>query len=166
MTERTNDALFALARDLSSTLADMAYTDECDLDHNGACQAHNYFGEGECPNARAAKLLKNSEAILDTPELDDMDVCNLSGQDLLDALNEAQDNGHYKGWTFSEIFRGGSVLPMTVYDEKQESLPITKHVGVTMTGMRKGSIVDITLAVTTGEGTRYEEFIFDSNRKY
>lgn len=29
--------------------------DECMLDHDGNCQAHNWFGEGECPHARVAR---------------------------------------------------------------------------------------------------------------
>jgi hypothetical protein len=31
--------------------------DPCWLDHHGYCQAHNYFGEGECRMARARRLL-------------------------------------------------------------------------------------------------------------
>jgi len=47
-------------RNLKSLIEDLAYSDECDLDHHGSCQAHNWFGEGECPHARAQKILKKS----------------------------------------------------------------------------------------------------------
>ena len=161
MAERTNDALFALARDLRAIVSRMLYSaDRCkgDLD-DGPCHTHDWYGEGKCPHPEAAKLLKVSEAILDAPEPDDMDVCNLSGQDLLDALTEAYSNGHYKGWTFSDISRGGSVLPMTVYDEKQDSRPITKHEAVVMIGGGRAKVRGITIATTTSKGTVFTDYL-------
>ena len=45
-------------RKLKVLIADLSYDDPCDLDHHGSCQAHNWFGDGECPHARARKALK------------------------------------------------------------------------------------------------------------
>ena len=51
MSKGKSDHLFILARQLRDIVNDIAYSDECSLDHNGSCQAHSYFGEGECPHA-------------------------------------------------------------------------------------------------------------------
>ncbi len=42
---------------LEVVLGDLLDVEPCDLDHHGNCQPHNYFGEGECRNARGLKLL-------------------------------------------------------------------------------------------------------------
>ncbi len=159
MADITNEALFALARDLRSALCDMAYSDECALDHNGACQAHNYLGEDECPHARAVKLMERADFILDPEDEYEDDLSNLSGASFISALNKAKTNGHYRGWTFSELSRCSSVLPMTVYDDKKEDLPITKHQGVVMVDMGKGKVLGITVATTNSDGTVYDEFV-------
>jgi hypothetical protein len=93
------------------------------------------------------------------PQRSDDDLANLHGQDLLDALTEARQKGNFKGWSFSEIAGGGSVLPMTVYDHEAEGQPITKHQGVVMVGNDQGKIASITVATTTKGGTEYENFV-------
>lgn len=87
---------------------------------------------------------------------DDNEVGSLSGQEFLDALTEAWNNKHYKGWTFSEMSRGPSILPMTVYDPDDR---ITKHEAIAMVQGDKGRVVGLTLMVTTSEGTRFEDFV-------
>jgi len=41
----------------------IAHTDDedCDLDHHGSCQAHDWFGEGPCPNGVVRKWLEQNE---------------------------------------------------------------------------------------------------------
>ncbi len=45
-------------KDLMALLSDFCERSDCDLDHNGACQEHNWFGEEECPHARAGRMLE------------------------------------------------------------------------------------------------------------
>jgi len=55
-TSQAVEATAALATELALALEIIeALTDEdpCRLDHNGNCQAHMAFGEGECPHAMA-----------------------------------------------------------------------------------------------------------------
>lgn len=47
----------ALALEIIEALAD---EDSCRLDHNGNCQAHATFGEGECPHATAKAWLERN----------------------------------------------------------------------------------------------------------
>jgi hypothetical protein len=42
---------------IKATLAELTSDEECDLDHHGNCQMHNFFGEGECPHAVAKRLI-------------------------------------------------------------------------------------------------------------
>ncbi len=44
-------------RALKSILEDFRDSVPCDLDRNQHCQAHNWFGDAECPHKRAAELL-------------------------------------------------------------------------------------------------------------
>lgn len=87
------------------------------------------------------------------------DVENLEGQDFLDALTHAQNKGLWKGWTFTELVHGPSVLPTTVYDETNPYRPIVEHVCVVTTGHTRGSITSLTLMITTPEGTTYQDFV-------
>jgi len=154
----SRDTLHSLIAELTSLVRKFwdPHT-ECDLDHHGNCQAHNYFGDGRCPHAVAESLVREAEAATGDGDREVMDICNLSGQELLDALTTAWNEGQYKGWTFSEISKGASVLPMTVYDEKPDDHEITRHVSVVSTAMNKGRITDITLAVTTKDGTKFQD---------
>ncbi len=43
---------------LKRIVTDLYDDSPCDLDHHGSCQAHNWFGQSECPHARAEALLK------------------------------------------------------------------------------------------------------------
>lgn len=43
--------------EMQKVLADLTDHDPCSLDHHGHCQGHMWFGEGECPHARAKRLL-------------------------------------------------------------------------------------------------------------
>lgn len=45
-------------KDFVDLLSDFCERSECDLDHDGACQEHNWFGDGECPHARARRMLE------------------------------------------------------------------------------------------------------------
>lgn len=38
-------------------LRDMLDPDECHHDHHGYCQAHGWLTDGECPHARARRLI-------------------------------------------------------------------------------------------------------------
>lgn len=49
----------ALALEIIEALAD---GDPCQLDHNGNCQAHAAFGDGECPHALAKAWLERNRA--------------------------------------------------------------------------------------------------------
>ena len=44
---------------LRDVLSDLVARDDdpCYFDHHGYCQAHNWLQEGECPHARAKRLL-------------------------------------------------------------------------------------------------------------
>jgi hypothetical protein len=42
-------------------LADLVDPDPCRLDHDGDCQTHAWFGDDECPHARAKRLLSSSD---------------------------------------------------------------------------------------------------------
>jgi len=84
------------------------------------------------------------------------EVGNLDGRDLLDAMTEALETGNYKGWTFSEMVHGPSVLPVSVNDEAGK---IVKHEAIVMTQMDKGQIIEMTLMVTTPEGTTFQDFV-------
>jgi septal ring factor EnvC (AmiA/AmiB activator) len=42
---------------LKSALNQLIDPSPCHLDHHGSCQEHNWFGEGECPNAIAVRLV-------------------------------------------------------------------------------------------------------------
>jgi len=124
---------------------------------------HTRYNEG-CPQNDPGEYSSNPALAGIEPDCtcradgfrDDNEVGSLSGQALLDALSEAWNNKHYKGWTFREMVHGPSVLPMTVYDEGDR---ITKYEAIGMTQMDKGRIVGLTLMVTTSEGTRFEDFI-------
>jgi len=124
-----------LLRDLRTVLLELVDGGECDYDHGGACQVHNFFGEGECSDPRASRLANVLDDIIAVPaERDVDDICNLEGQEFLDALTEAQNKGHYKGWSFSEISRGGSLLPISIYDEKSDDQEITGHIKISSYG--------------------------------
>lgn len=43
--------------DLRSIVGDLVDAEPCRLDHDGGCQAHDWFGETECPHARAKRFL-------------------------------------------------------------------------------------------------------------
>lgn len=43
---------------LRRLVQDLRHDDPCGLDHHGNCQEHNWFGESECPHARAARLFR------------------------------------------------------------------------------------------------------------
>lgn len=90
---------------------------------------------------------------------DERDVENLRGQDLLDALTEAWNNKHYKGWTFSELNRGASVLPTTVYDEKSDDRRIVRHECIVAAQLDHGETIGLTLMMTTPEGTVLKDFV-------
>ena len=47
--------------ELLGLLREFADDEPCDLDHDGGCQAHNSFGDGECRNAHARRLLDVAE---------------------------------------------------------------------------------------------------------
>ncbi len=87
------------------------------------------------------------------------DVIGLKGQEYLDALTIAYRDGDFKGWTFSEMNRGGSVLPNTVYDEKDSHEPIIRHEAIVSVSLDHGRITLMTLAVTTPEGATYQDFV-------
>lgn len=53
----SKDALRSRVNELRAVLADLADGSPCDLDHDGNCQEHAWFGDGECPHARAKRLL-------------------------------------------------------------------------------------------------------------
>lgn len=38
-------------------LRDLVQEDPCSFDHDGNCQAHMWFGDGECPQARLKRVL-------------------------------------------------------------------------------------------------------------
>ncbi len=44
-------------RTLKSIIEDFRDSVPCDLDRNQHCQAHDWFGDAECPHKRAADLL-------------------------------------------------------------------------------------------------------------
>lgn len=87
------------------------------------------------------------------------EVGDLRGQDLLDALTEAWNNDHYKGWTYGEMIRGASVLPTSVYDEKSEDQRIVKYECIVSAQYDHGETVGLTLMVTTPDGTVYKDFV-------
>lgn len=108
---------------------------------------------------RVGQASSNIEKALKSEPLgprDQNEVGDLTGQDLLDALTEANKNGHWKGWTFSEMNRGGSVLPGSVYDDQDN---ITKHMAIVSYGNNKGEISDMTLMITDENGSRYIDFV-------
>ncbi len=114
---------------------------------------------------RVGQISSNIDKALEGKSLgerDENDAGSLSGQDLLDALSEANKNGHWKGWTFSELIRGGSVLPGTARDELDN---IVKHTSIASYGNDKGEITDITIMVTDEDGTRYIDFAPKPTRK-
>ena len=78
---------------------------------------------------------------------DDLD---LSGQALLDALTHAHRHGDWRGWTFGEISRSASVLPMTVHNENGR---IVRHVNCVILG--KGSL---SLLETTENGFEFHDY--------
>jgi len=88
--------------------------------------------------------------------LDPNEVGNLSGQELLDALTEAWKNRHYKGWTYNDMLHGPSVLPIAVYDPSDK---IVKHEAVIAIRMSDGAVAEMTLMVTTPNGTTYQDFV-------
>lgn len=45
-------------RNLLRLVQDFADSQPCDLDHHGYCQAHDWFEDGECPDARAKLALE------------------------------------------------------------------------------------------------------------
>lgn len=49
-------------------LASLASLDDCELDINGDCQAHWWFHEGECPDARAKRILAEHGYVPDEVE--------------------------------------------------------------------------------------------------
>ena len=95
------------------------------------------FGECECRNEN--------------------DVADLKGQELLDALTQSQKPGGYKGWEYNEMLHGPSVLPMAVCSDDLKR--IIKHTAIVMAGFDKGRITNMTLMVTTPEGTTYQDFV-------
>ncbi len=108
---------------------------------------------------RVGQASSNIEKALKSEPLgprDQNEVGDLTGQDLLDALTEANKNGHWKGWTFSEMNRGGSVLPGSIYDEQDN---ITKHMAIVGYGNNKGEISDMTIMITDENGSRYIDFV-------
>lgn len=108
---------------------------------------------------RVDQISKNIQKALEGKPLgprDENEVGDLTGQALLDALTEANKNGHWKGWTFSELNRGGSVLPGSIYDEQDN---ITKHMAIVGYGNHKGEIRDLTLMITDKNGSRYIDFV-------
>ena len=78
----------------------------------------------------------------------------LAGQDLLDALTLAHHEGHYKGWTFTEVSRSASVMPMAVYEDRDPSEPITKHEAIIMKGNDS-----MTMMITTRDGVMYQDYV-------
>lgn len=95
---------------------------------------------------------------------DENDVANLEGQVLLDAMTEAHHAGHFKGWSYKDMVHGPSVLPETVYDDKDPKHPITKHVCVVATRFYQGEVIELTLMATTSRGTTYRDFVPDRYR--
>lgn len=55
MTDQTNTDPAALVP--LELLYSLTSPDDCDLDHHGYCQAHAWFHDGECPDARAKRVL-------------------------------------------------------------------------------------------------------------
>lgn len=45
--------------ELRQLLRDLIDEGECLLDHDGDCQAHDWFGGTECPHARGKRLLRD-----------------------------------------------------------------------------------------------------------
>lgn len=84
------------------------------------------------------------------------DIANLKGQELLDALTQSRKSGNYKGWDFGEMLHGPSVLPIAVHDKEEG---IIKHQCIIMTGLYRGTITEMTLMITTPEGTFYQNFV-------
>lgn len=115
--------------------------------------AHNDKNK-ECPRSRADAIFGTECKCRNLNEVGD-----LSGQDFLDALTEAQRNGSYKGWTLGEMVGGPSVLPITVYDSDDPEEPIIKHECIAMTHNDHGRITEMTLMVTTPDGTTYQDFV-------
>lgn len=109
---------------------------------------------------RVGQASSNIEKALKSEPLgprDQNEVGDLTGQDLLDALTEANKNGHWKGWTFSEMNRGGSVLPGSVYDDETDD--IIKHTAIVGYGNDKGEIRELTIMITDENGSRYIDFV-------
>jgi len=92
---------------------------------------------------------------LQPPYKDEDAFFELEGQGLLDALTTAYKDGNYKGWSFAESVRSTSVLPAAVRDNDNR---IVKHLGIESFG-GCGEIQEITLAITTEEGTKRQDFV-------
>ena len=118
-----------------------------------AYEEHNKDNQ-ECPVNDPDAVFGN-QCICRNPN----EVGNLAGKELLDAITTAWNKGHYKGWTYEEMVRGPSVLPMSVFDEKSSDHRFIRHQCIVSTGLASGRITDMTLMVTTPEGTTYQEFI-------
>lgn len=149
-----------LLRDLRTVLLELVDGGECDYDRGGDCHVHNFFGEGECSDPRASRLANILEDIIALPIERDVDgICNLEGQELLDALTEAQNKGHYKGWSFSEISQGGSLLPISIYDDKSDGQEITEHIKITSYGSGPDGVNCVGVTETRkGEGRTSRDF--------
>lgn len=106
----------------------------------------------ECPRNLVVDQWAETECTCRNPN----EVGNLSGKDLLDAMTEASETGNYKGWTFVEMLHGPSVFPVAVNDEDGR---IIKHEAIIMTQMESGSVIAMTLMVTTPDGTTYQDFV-------
>lgn len=108
---------------------------------------------------RVGQISSNIDKALEGKPLgprDPNEAGSLTGQALLDALSEANKNGHWRGWTFSELNRGASVLPGSVYDEQDN---IVMHQAVVGYGNDRGEIRDLTIMITDKNGSRMIDFV-------
>lgn len=65
LAERDDDlrAAETVIDDLAALVRDLAYTDPCEHDHHGHCQAHGWTDDDRpCPHARARDVLAAQEA--------------------------------------------------------------------------------------------------------
>jgi hypothetical protein len=112
---------------------------------------------------RVDQISKNITKALKSEPLgprDQNEVGDLTGQDLLNALTEANKNGHWKGWTFSELNRGGPILPCSVYDEQDNIIGHKAIVSsIVSYGNDKGEIRELTIMITDENGSRYIDFM-------
>lgn len=46
---------------LQNLIRDLSDPDPCHYDHHGYCQAHSWLQDGECPHARAQRLLSTGK---------------------------------------------------------------------------------------------------------